>query len=111
MLLRHFFLNVKKLLDELERRQVFNEDTTVETKKEATCVAMQYLVDRSGGLFEAFGDIENHVRMRLMALLSEFLRSQAALRIGGASDVDRSECVMAAMLYLFMGGVQPLPAE
>ena len=106
-----FLLNVKKLLDELERRQVFNEDTTVETKKEATCVAMQYLVDRSGGLFEAFGDIENHVRMRLMALLSEFLRSQAALRIGGASDADRSECVMAAMLYLFMGGVQPLPAE
>jgi hypothetical protein len=101
-------LNMKKLLDELERRHVFDEDTTVETKKEAACIAMQYLVDRVGGLFEAFSDIENSPRLRIMALLSEYLRSDAARRIDGGLEHDLNECVMATVLYLFMGGMQPM---
>ena len=101
-------LNMKKLLDELERRGVFDADTTVETKKDAACVAVQYLVDRVGGLFEAFGGIDNTPRIRLMALLGEYLRSDAARRIDGAPDPDRNECAMAAVLYLLMGGMQPL---
>ena len=104
-------LNMKKLLDELGQRNVFDENTTVETKKEAACIAMQYLVDRVGGLFEAFGGIENSPRMRIMALLSEYLRTDRARLIDGVSDSDRNECVMAAVLYLFMGGMEPLQGE
>ena len=46
-----------------------------------------------------------------MALLSEYLRSDDARRVDGGSDQDRNECVMAAVLYLFMGGMQPLQDE
>jgi hypothetical protein len=43
-----------------------------------------------------------------MALLSEYLRSDAARRIDGGLDHDLNECVMATVLYLFMGGMQPM---
>ena len=104
-------LNMKKLLDELERRKVFDGNTSAQTKKEAACIAMQYLVDRVGGLFEAFGGVENAPRMRILALTAEYLGSDDARRIDGEADHDRNECVLAAVLYLFMGGMQPQQDE
>ena len=106
-----FLLNVKKLLDELERRNVFDGNTALETKKEAACIAMQYLVDRVGGLFDAFGGLENRVQQLVMVRLSEFLRSDGARRIDGRQDFERNECVMASVLYLFIGGMQPIEDE
>ena len=101
-------LNIKKLLDELHNRGVFDRNTTIEAKKEASCVAMQYLVDRFGGLFEAFGNLDNHMRQIVVVRLGDFLTSDRARRVDGVMDFDRNECAMAALLYLFMGGMQPL---
>ena len=65
--------NVKRLLAELEEQRVFYEDATMVTRIEATCIAMQYLVDRVGGLFDAFKGIDNRTQQRIMVELRDFL--------------------------------------
>jgi hypothetical protein len=70
---------------------------------------MQYLADRFGGLFDAFGGIDNRTQQRIMAELRLFFDERNA---DGADTVPYEvECTMMAFLYLFHGGSEPAREE
>ncbi|MBR6586583.1 MAG: phosphotransferase, partial [Kiritimatiellae bacterium] len=97
--------NVKRLLAELEEQRVFSVNATMATRIEATCIAMQYLVDRVGGLFDAFSGIDNRTQQRIMVELRQFLLAREGH--GMTEGECEFECTMMAFLYLFQGGAQP----
>ena len=102
-------INVRRLLSELEKRYVFVDHAIETTRVEATCIAMQYLADRFGGLFDAFGGIDNRTQQRIMAELRLFFDERNA---DGADTVPYEvECTMMAFLYLFHGGSEPAREE
>jgi hypothetical protein len=104
-------ITVKRLLPELERQRVFvAEQASEETRKEATCIALQYLVDRFGGLFDAFKDIDNRTQQRILAEVRTFIQEQAQAGVLAVNELEEN-CVMAGMLYLFQGGSQPAQEE
>jgi hypothetical protein len=102
-------INVKRLLAELEKRFVFLDQAVETTRVEATCIAMQYLADRFGGLFDAFKGTDNRTQQRIMVELRQFFDERVAEgEILGHHEV---ECTMMAFLYLFQGGSEPAPEE
>jgi hypothetical protein len=102
-------INVKRLLVELEKRFVFLDQAVETTRVEATCIAMQYLADRFGGLFDAFKGVDNRTQQRIMVELRQFFDERVAEgEILGHHEV---ECTMMAFLYLFQGGSEPAPEE
>ena len=102
-------INVKRLLAELEKRFVFLDQAVETTRVEATCIAMQYLADRFGGLFDAFKGADNRTQQRIMVELRQFFdERQAEGEVAGPYEV---QCTMMAFLYLFQGGSEPAPEE
>ena len=102
-------INVKRLLVELEKRFVFLDQAVETTRVEATCIAMQYLADRFGGLFDAFKGADNRTQQRIMVELRQFFgEREAGGETAGHYEV---ECTMMAFLYLFQGGSEPAPEE
>ena len=99
-------VSVKRLMSELEAKFVFMDHATIATRREAACIAMQYLVDRVGGLFSACSNVDNVTRERIMVEFRTFLAEE---RNGVAPEMNATdaECATAALLYLFQGGTQP----
>jgi hypothetical protein len=102
-------INVKRLLAELEKRFVFLDQAVETTRVEATCIAMQYLADRFGGLFDAFKGVDNRTQQRIMVELRQFFDERQA--DGEAAGPYEVQCTMMAFLYLFQGGSDPAPEE
>ena len=102
-------INVKRLLAELEKRFVFLDQAVETTRVEATCIAMQYLADRFGGLFDAFKGADNRTQQRIMVELRQFFDERQAE--GEAAGPYEVQCTMMAFLYLFQGGSEPAPEE
>ena len=102
-------INVKRLLAELEKRFVFLDQAVEVTRVEATCIAMQYLADRFGGLFDAFKGMDNRTQQRIMAELRRFFDER--LMEGEVVGPYESECTKMAFLYLFQGGSEPAPED
>ena len=102
-------VNVKRLLAELEKRFVFLDQAVETTRVEATCIAMQYLADRFGGLFDAFKGADNRTQQRIMAELRRFFDEREAS--GETAGYYEVECTMMAFLYLFQGGSEPAAEE
>jgi hypothetical protein len=100
---------ISRLLADLERRGVLNAQSTPEKRKHAVCIAMRYLADREGELFEAFGGADNRERMRILAEVNVYNSRRLPTPIDQA-DIDarqmRDQCIAAAVLFLFNGGVQ-----
>ena len=102
-------INVKRLLAELEKRFVFLDQAVETTRVEATCIAMQYLADRFGGLFDAFKGVDNRTQQRIMVELRQFFDERQA--DGEAAGPYEVQCTTMAFLYLFQGGSDPAPEE
>ena len=102
-------INVKRLLSELEKRLVFVDQAVEATRVEATCIAMQYLADRFGGLFDAFKGIDNRTQQRIMAELRWFFDERRTA--GETVGPYEAQCTMMAFLYLFQGGSEPAPED
>jgi hypothetical protein len=102
-------VNIRRLLSELEKRFVFVDHAVETTRVEASCIAMQYLADRFGGLFDAFRGIDNRTQQRVMAELRQFFNERE--EDGHEAGRYEAECTMMAFLYLFQGGTEPAPEE
>lgn len=93
---------VKKLVSELESKNVLNKQTPIGTYMSAVSIAMQYLVDREGGLFEAFAGADSSEKQRI---LDEVNATNDNWRTEEEEE-DRmhNQCVLAAVEFLFTGG-------
>ncbi len=93
---------VKKLVSELESKNVLNKQTPIGTRMSAVSIAMQYLVDREGGLFEAFAGADSSEKQRILDEVNAYndnLRTEAE-----EEDRMHNQCVLAAVEFLFTGG-------
>lgn len=99
---------ITKLIAELERRGVLRAESTLDKRKHAVCIAMRYLADREGELFEAFGEIDNRERLRILAEVNVYNSRRLPMPFDQAGFEARrvhDQCIAAAVLFLFNGGV------
>lgn len=97
-------VNVRRLLKDLEARGVLDENSTHETRKHAVRIAMQYLVDKTGGLTDAFRDVEPRMRMRMAVELREHhpvvVDENADIATLMKANME-SDCIATALLFMF----------
>jgi hypothetical protein len=106
-------VNVRRLLRELEDRDVLDETSTQEKRKHAVCIAMQYLVDKVGGLADAFRGIEPRIRMRMAVELREnhpVVVDEDADMASLQKARMENDCIAAALLFMFGGETLPVQA-
>jgi hypothetical protein len=99
---------ITKLIAELERRGVLRAESTLDKRKHAVCIAMRYLADREGELFEAFGEIDNRERLRILAEVNVYNSRRLPMpfeQVGFEARRVHDQCIAAAVLFLFNGGV------
>lgn len=100
---------IRRLLADLERVGVLDAQSTPEKRRHAVCIAMQYLVDREGGLFEAFGGIGNRDQQRILAEVNLYNSRRLPLPLDQVEFEARraqDQCVSATVLFLLTGGAQ-----
>ena len=93
---------VKRLVSDLESRNVLNSQSPIGIRMSATCIAMQYLVDREGGLFAAFGGADSSERQRILDEVNAYNDNRRTEADG--EDRMHNQCVLAAVEFLFAGG-------
>ena len=93
---------VKRLVSDLERKEVLNSQSPIGIRMSATCIAMQYLVDREGGLFAAFGGTDSSERQRILDEVNAYNDNRRTEADG--EDRMHNQCVLAAVEFLFAGG-------
>ena len=93
---------VKRLVSDLESRNVLNSQSPIGIRMSATCIAMQYLVDREGGLFAAFGGADSSERQRILDEVNVYNDNRRTEADG--EDRMHNQCVLAAVEFLFAGG-------
>ena len=93
---------VKRLVSDLESRSVLNSQSPIGMRMSATCIAVQYLVDREGGLFAAFGGTDSSERQRILDEVNAYNDNRRTEADG--ENRMHNQCVLAAVEFLFAGG-------
>ena len=109
---------VKRLLSDLAVHGVITAESSENRFRNAVCVAMRYLADRTGGVFEAFRDVSNAHKILFLAEAGAFVREQneGATERNPNEEMLRAENlqqqgVLAALNYFMSGGAMPIQTE
>jgi hypothetical protein len=100
-------LAVRRLLEELQRQGVVADLTDVQRCRHCVRIAVRYLVDHSGGLFDAFAGMRNSQVQELLAEAGGFARRlRTAEGDHGVLDMEvlHRQCFLAAIGFIASGG-------